>query len=216
LIVACVRTGTKYPADYVYRLKIAVARNLATPHWFICLTDRPDDLEGIETRYISGLPGWFGKMALFDPGWRSGVRVLYFDLDTVICGPLDPLVSVNAEFGICENFTRIAIKKPHPCRYGSCVMTLGPRLDGRLLDEFSKDKDRLIDAAGIYGDQWIIERLYPDAVLLQYVVPNGFFRGYRDFTETKPEGCSVAVFAGKHKPHNSEFAWVKEAWARHD
>ena len=99
MIVACVRNGTKYGTDYVYRLRAMVERHLKVPHWFVCLTDRPDELPDVVTVDIKrhGLPGWFAKMALFEPTWRNGQRVIYFDLDTVICGDLKPLAALAVE-----------------------------------------------------------------------------------------------------------------------
>ena len=110
ITVACVRTGTKYSIGYVLKLAAMCARHLSQTHRFVCLTDRPGDFSGIETVDVSptGLRGWWAKMALFDFTARSSDRVLYLDLDMVVCGSLDPLAALNVEFGVCANFTRAA------------------------------------------------------------------------------------------------------------
>lgn len=215
MIVACVRTGGKYSTDYVYKLRDMVARHLPIPHEFICLTDNPNHLVGIKTDDIwcYHLQGWWGKMALFEPRWRAGERVLYFDLDTVICGDLSPLANLFVDFGICANFTRAAGNKSWPCHYGSCVMTLGPNRCENIWHSFNADDYRLMMKAGNYGDQKVLEWLSPAATLLQDVLPQGFFLGYRDLADTKPKECSVVVFAGSSKPHNSNKEWIKDAWA---
>jgi hypothetical protein len=212
LIVACVRTGTKYAADYVYKLKAMVARYL--PHRFVCLTDRPQDLPFVETVNIAshGLQGWWGKMFLFKPSWRMDERVLYFDLDTVLCGNLTALAALDVEFAICGNFTRAAGFTDYPCRYGSCVMNIGPRFGSDIWEKFSADPDGHMQRACHYGDQKIIEGLAPAATILQEVMPSNFFLGYRDIADEKPEGCSVVCFAGKSKPHNCEAQWIRSAW----
>src|SRR3546814_9292561 len=92
LTIACVRTGPKYSADYVTRLRDGVARHLNRPHRFVVLTDRPaaetpDGVERIDiaqhpaiqearsgatgTRQAISLPGWWGKMARFSTARRG-------------------------------------------------------------------------------------------------------------------------------------------------
>ena len=214
MIVACVRTGAKYGTDYVYRLKAAVGRHLQQPHRFVCLTDRPSDLPDVETVDIARhrLEGWFGKMVLFEPAWRTGERVLYFDLDMAICCDLSPLAALDTEFGICANFTKRFGFKNFACNYGSCVMTIGPDAMAHVWDEFSDDAKRWVGMAGPYGDQWIIEKIAPAATLLQDVMPKGYFIGYRELTDTQPPGCAIVAFGGRSKPHNCTEDWIARAW----
>ena len=213
ITVACVRTGTRYGPEYVYRLQAGVQRYLKRPFQFVCLTDRPNDLT-VNTIDISAdnLPGWWGKMALFRLAAVSANRVLYFDLDTVICGDLGPLADINTYFGICENFTRLAGCTTWPCRYGSCVMTFNAGYGWPIWKEFAANRQNYMDKAGQYGDQRAIEMLAPAATLLQSVLPPRYFLGYRDITETKPANCSIVVFAGRSKPHNCETKWITSEW----
>lgn len=215
MIIACVRTGTKYPVDYVYRLKAMVERHLKVFHKFICITDRPNELKGIEVIDITALnlPGWWGKMYLFELFWRAGEKVIYFDLDTVICNDIKPLTDLEIEFGICANFTRAYGIKEWPCKYGSCVMVLGKDLDCYIWDIFCKNKETIIRSVGQYGDQSAIEQIAPDATLLQDVLPKGFFIGYRELKDFKPPATSVVVFAGTHKPDNCNEEWIRKEWA---
>lgn len=213
MIIACVRTGNKYPVDYVYKLKAMVERHLSIHHSFICLTDRPQDLEGVETVKISDpdLIGWWGKMTLFEFSYYSDEQILYFDLDSVICDDILPLAILKTDFAVCANFTRAA-GIDWPCSYGSCVMSIAPGFGEEIYHGFMAKKKEWMDKAGRYGDQRAIELICPDADLLQDVLPKGFFLGYRNITEKKPEGCSVVVFAGIHKPHNCEQKWIKDEW----
>lgn len=213
LTVACVRTGEKYGPEYVYRLRSAVERHLRVPFRFVCLTDFPDELPDISTIDISrfALPGWYGKMALFEPTWRQGHRVLFFDLDTVICGDLGPLADLDVEFGVCANFTRAAGLRSE-CKYGSCVMTIGPNRMPEVWEQFWDEAQNWINAAGPNGDQWIIEKLAPAGTLLQDAMPDHYFLGYRELTDTKPPGCSLVIFAGRSKPHNCNEEWIQREW----
>lgn len=220
MLVACVRIGERYAPHYVFRLRDMVAKHLKRSHKFICFTDRPQEVEGtgVVVADITSmhLKSWWGKMALFAREWREGQRVLYFDLDSVIVGDLTPLLELEIDFGICENFTRLAGNQQWPCRYGSCVMTMGPEFSGDAFRRFWPQRDELMARAGKFGDQMVVEELLPDATLLQRFLPSGFFLGYRDLPKHKarpPKNCSVVIFAGSAKPHNCGITWVKEAWA---
>lgn len=219
MIVACVRTGTKYSVDYVARLRAAVDRHLPVDHRFVCLTDRPYEVSrvGIDAVDISlyGLPGWWGKMTLFQKGWRIGETVLYLDLDTVVVGSLFPLAALTLDFGICASFTRAAGIMTWPCKYGSCVMVIGSTVGSHVWDMFTYDRDAWMETYRKTGDQHLIENAMPDATLLQEVLPAGFFLGYRDLPKHEAEpplGCSIVVFAGSHKPDNCQVPWVRSAW----
>lgn len=214
MIVACVRTGTKYPTEYVYKLRAMVARHLKTEHEFICMTDNPLVLPDIKCVHIvEDLPGWWGKMKLFSTKWRQGQKVLFFDLDMVICGDLAALAALEVDFAICGSFTRASGNKNWPCIYGSCCMVLGADLDVYIWEIFCRNKAALMAAAGNYGDQMALQHIRPDATILQDVLPEGFFLGYRHLNHYKPAECSVVVFAGANKPHNCTEQWIAKEWA---
>lgn len=212
LTVACVRTGTKYSVEYVHRLRAMVARHLDRPHRFVVLTDRPDELPGYEIM-PTVYPAWWAKIELFRTDWLG--RLLYFDLDTVITGDLAPLADLDCEFGICENFTRLSGNLAFPCRFGSCVMSISPGWGWHVWDGFHRHH-RAVMELNRYGDQQFIEQMTSDtATLLQGALPPGFFVGYRDLPKhaAPPQGCSVVVFAGTNKPHNTNCEWARAAWA---
>ena len=159
--------------------------------------------------------GWWGKMALFSPSLRWKGPTIYFDLDTVIIDTIAPLVDfafAAKEFAICANFTRRAGKLNYPCAYGSCVMVLPEGFGYDVFNQFVKHSRDMIDQAGAFGDQWVIERMIPGATLLQDVMPPGFFVGRREFDVIRPEGASLLIFAGKTKPDNCNIQWIKEEW----
>lgn len=213
MIVACVRTGTKYPVEYVYKLRDMVARHLKEQYTFICLTDNPLALPGIDCLHVvENLPGWWAKMKLFSTQWRQGEKVIYFDLDMVICGDIAPLAALEVDFAICGSFTRAAGNKNWPCIYGSCCMVLGANLGVYIWEIFCRNRAALMAAAGNYGDQMALQHIYPDATILQDILPLGFFLGYRNLTHYKPDECSVVVFAGANKPHNCNEKWIELEW----
>lgn len=208
LTVACVWTGDKYGPEYVERLAAMVARWLPMRYEFVCITDRLERVPGVDRHIETKLPGWWAKMELFNPAVRPRGRVLYFDLDTVICADLSPLIMIGCKFGICENFTKLAGHNSWNCNYGSCVMSLADGFGASIWEHFIRS--RMEDFPR--GDQQAIEAFYPGAQYLQDLLQPGYFVGYRDLTATKPPGAAVIVFAGSHKPHNSPHQWIKDAW----
>ncbi len=217
MIIACVRTGSKYSFDYVERLRNMVERHLVGQFRMVCLTDQPERCEGVEFWDITsiGLPGWWAKMILFQGEWRQMHRVVFLDLDTVVIGNLAPLCAVALGyngFGICENFTRLAGNTGWPCKYNSSVMVLDSSLDDGVWRVFNARRS-LIERHNRYGDQMAIEELRPNATLLQRVLPVGYFHNYRNLTMTAPPNAAIVNFGGRHKPANCDIPWVRQAWA---
>lgn len=213
LIVACVRTGAVYSFDYVTRLRNMVARHLSLPYVFVCLTDQNDRCEGavfVDVREIA-LPGWWAKMILFEPAWRGQSQIIFLDLDTVVVGELSPLAGVPHEFAILESPVRLAGGRSYPCRYNSSVMVIGAGRCTHVWSRFDKDRHNWMADHATYGDQKVIEELYPDAPILNNLMPKGFFCNYRHLTMHPPQ-AAVVNFGGRHKPHNCEIPWVQEAW----
>lgn len=214
--IAAVWQGTAFSPEYPERLRSSVLRHaphLRSSRWLL-LSDRDDAPLGWEvwdTRHL-GLPGWWGKMALFDPRVRQGDRMVYMDLDTVVLGSIQPLLDVQQRFAICENFHRRAGRTMR-CSYGSAVMVFGEQLSGKIWDRFWEDRTSLMRRAGGYGDQLVIELLAPRVPLLQNILPPGFFVHKTKLTSTPPTGATLAIFAGDHKPHNSPLPWVAREWA---
>lgn len=212
---ACVWTGDRYPVEYVERLRDMIKRHApGVKHRLLCLTDNSDRVEGVTMIDITsaGLRGWWAKMVLFDPFIRGTVPTIYFDLDTVIVDTLRPLIDLETRFAVCANFTKRSGKINYPCGYGSCVMKLAPGFGGDIWRSFDAQRNIMMNEAGVYGDQYVIERLSPNADLLQDVLPTGYFVGRREFDDEVPEGASIMIFAGKTKPHNTNHPWIKEHW----
>ncbi len=224
LTFACVLTGDKYPVGDVARLQSMVARNLDRLHEFICLTDRtdigqPDWPANVRRVDISGLalPGWWGKMAVFDPVMRGVGRTIYLDLDSVIVGDLAPLAMwADGPFGICENFTRLGGHATWPCRFGSCAMVFAPGWGERVWQDFEADRDEIM-AACPRGDQQAIELLVPGAEFLQDGLPAGFFLHYRDLKTHwahAPPADSVVVLGDDHNPNNNGTPCSRAIWRK--
>ena len=95
-LVTVLRSGGRYDAVWVERLAQAVRRHAPAFTRFVCLTDLPLEIEGVETAPLrQDWPRWWAKMEAFRPGLVQGTAVL-LDLDTVLTGD----ASVLAEPGL--------------------------------------------------------------------------------------------------------------------
>lgn len=218
LTIACVMTGNKYSVDDVYRLHRMVSRYLKFDR-FVCLNDTDlcyNPNKGVEFLNLGflDLPGWWMKMALFRSDWRRHQRVIYFDLDTLIMGDLEPLASIDVLFAICANFTRRNGNTLWPCKYGSCQMIIGADMSNHVWRDFDAHRKMFMNPQSErFGDQLAIEQLvaYPP-VILQDALPDQYLIGYRDLTDSVPEKTAIVNFGGSHKAHNSPHDWVRAAW----
>lgn len=104
------RRGCNFRPWHVRRLRDQVARHLAQPHRFVCITDEPEWLFDIETAPIDGSLVVAGKrtprLQLFrrDAGeLLGGTRILHIALGAEVVGPLDPLVDRDEPLVLLRN-----------------------------------------------------------------------------------------------------------------
>ena len=107
--IACLKYGTRYPADYVNVLYNAARKAMRGPFRFLCLTDRPEGLlPSIETLPIPDVglePNeWFvggiwPKLGIYDRHLHGLTgRVLFIDLDMVVLRDLDAFFEVPGRY----------------------------------------------------------------------------------------------------------------------
>jgi len=194
--VTCVlRSGGVFKRLHVDKLRRSVERWLSAKHEFVCLDD--DKLE-------HGWPGWWSKIELFKPGRFSG-RVLYIDLDNVICGPLDPLI-----YGTGPVFMRDL----HVDMISSAVMAWDAGDLDHIYESFAADPEDAMDGkhrpAGqaIYGDQsWIHKQMRGKPYQYMQHIRPGSICSWRD----EPGKASIACFFHRDKPWNST-GWAADLW----
>ena len=208
LNVACVKVGSRYDANYVNVLFDMVRRNLQAklPGRFVCFTDDATGLDPlIEVRPVPkdlAHRGWWAKLWLFSEGaFPKGERVLYFDLDTVVCGPIDALAAYQGEFAILRDAYR-------PDGLQSSVMAWEAGMYTHLYNCWILAGRP--DLPG--GDQEWVERHIKSPVILQEAFPDKL-RSYKvDCRASIPRGCSVVFFHGNPRPHEVTTGWVPEVW----
>lgn len=212
ITVACVlRSGGLYDAEWVRKLRDGVARHLALPHRFVCLSDVDVPCERIplETEWS----GWWSKIELFRPGLFDGA-VLYFDLDTVVVGSLDKIAEYPHQFTMAHEFNQ-----PHLL----CSTAMAWRGDYSFIyDRFAADPKmaRWYDAGlpreGRIGDQAFIEDCMEDRKVDTF---RDLF-GHTSVASYKIDRCqsappadaAIVAFHGSPKPHEITTGWVAETW----
>lgn len=213
MLVVCVKVGDVYGSEYVNRLASMVARHSTSPHRFVCLTDDPEGLECEWDALETTLPGWWAKVELFNPSrFYRNERVMYFDLDTVICGNIDALFDYAGPLAMLRSFLP-------PSRYGSAIMGFDPAFCSHIWERFTPDV-----MGRLYGDQdWIAEQMDPSVATARWAsvpqpdcwqdfLPLGTIGSYKvhDLRESS-RGYAICCFHGEPKPHQVN-GWVRDAW----
>jgi hypothetical protein len=209
LTVLCVlKSGGDYDAEYVRKLRDGVKRNLTIPHRFVCLSDVPVPCERIPLKH--GWPGWWSKIEVFRPDVITG-PTLYLDLDTIITGKLDPVMSIPYDFAMLNirakdtkvgNSGAMWFKKPYPNVYERFVEKPQYWIDYHV----SNAHDRYM------GDQAFISDCFETIPKLHHALP-GFFLSYKYDKQQQrvSAGCSVVCFGGHPRPHEAR-GWAYKAW----
>jgi hypothetical protein len=197
-----VLNGTKYTDEDVYILRDMVARNLKQSHRFNCLSDR--DIPGVNcTIPEENWPGWWAKLLLFH--YTTGFN-LYFDLDVVIVGPLDELVSRT--LSLPANWGQSG--------HGGCqssVMSWGVPYwsipDAFNVDELEAPADGGCGRyRGLWGDQELITDLYGNPGSDRIHEMRGIYSYKYHCLQGPPSDAKVVCFHGEPKPGQVNDPWV--------
>lgn len=218
LTVACVlvRGHVGFTPDYVLKLRSMASRALPE-HRFVCLTDQPGSLPGIETIGVApprDMYAWWAKVELFNPAHdalQQG-RILYLDLDVLIVDDLSPVVNYSPGFAIvpdgAPNFVGKGDLKVVK-QFNSSVMSWEGGMYNDLYLDWRPDVARRL-----WGDQdWIGERL-PNATKM----PLSWFPRLSQVMQRRRVDARVndAKVILCKKPKNADAAkqwpWFAKAW----
>jgi len=234
--VLCVKWGNKFAPLYVNRLHNMVQRHLTAPHQFVCLTDDPAGLQdGVRTLPLArdDLEFCWNKLLLFGELPLEGVA-LYFDLDVVITGGIDVLLTHRPG----EPFLGIPDwSRPHAPQFNASVMRFEINRFHWILDEFvekrgigqlqerrqwdaylgSRDQVVYFEGDRRYGgdQEWLSSRLFPPDAIRRHGFPDGWVLSYkRHGRGALPRDCRVMVFHGYPKMRDPDASepWIREHW----
>ena len=211
--VCCVKSGTKYGAEYVNILFDMVRRNLTdgTPGRFVCFTDDPDGLsQGIDVETLpADLKSWWGKLYLFSSeAFPKGDRVIYFDLDLVITGLLDPLLTYDGKFAMLQD-------RCYHNVLNSGVMMWEAGAYPEIWDKWNEEGRPEFEGGDQVWIQYCLKKYVgerPD--LLQALYPEKFYSFKLESLNkaAPPKNAMVVYFHGEPRPHNCGVEWVRNVW----
>ena len=222
LTVVCVKWGTKYGADYVFRLHSAIKRYLPSLRKFICLTDAPDELSA-ETDIVTlklefGWFGWWNKATLFSPRVANELegRILYIDLDTVIVGSLDKLATYCGCFGILNTEDIDNEGKDFSDGYNSSMLlwdASDASTRSRLAQIYStlRTHFQVVNNFVHRFDHWL-EMTLTHVDIIQVLYPGLVVDFKHCCKEEVPKQSSIVIFPLSPKPHDFPASWVAQFW----
>lgn len=193
--IVCVRQGDKYTDEDV-NLLYRQCRECEPKAKFICLSDRYDH-EPETVKLNRKLHGWWAKMELFAP-WNEQYRpYLYFDLDTLILGPLgDIWTECKDEFWQLENFYDSK-------KNAACMMWIPKNVD-HIWKEFDKDPSKIIRS---YRSDQEFLNTFPYRKFQDLFQGHLSYKG--DQLQLGPRDAVTVHFHGKPKAKDLKAGWIK-------
>jgi len=220
--VICLKAGNLYSAEYVNNLYCGIKRNTSRPFKFICFTDDSSDIMSeVETRPLPTnrypLKGWWWKLWFFSPEIQIDGRILYFDLDTVVVGPIDEFFDFQGEFAILRGMFE-SVRNPQSKAMGSGIMAWRAGWGRQIWDTFRSNIDLGMKAGG--DQQFIMKVVKPEQVTYwQDFLQRHKLCSYKAHVRDKPQrdqvpdGVSVICFHGKPRPVEvRHLPWMKQHW----
>lgn len=205
ITVCAVRTGEKYPIEYVEILFASIARHLTVEHDYCLLTDSVSEVpkvDGILGVRLTNEAGWWAKLELFRQDWRWRKPVLYFDLDVIITGSLDDLANYDGDLVAIRDWQLADMAN-------SSVMRIMPGTAPDIWSHYAAGRD----AAKFryrWGDQHLITRVAGER--LGYW-PREWCASWKATAREEWPAARVICCHGTPKPHQlTDDSIVKENW----
>jgi hypothetical protein len=206
-----------------------VSRNITVPYEIVCLTDDQHPIDGVRSIVMPDqgyAKKWWHKVHMFDPLLPISGRILYLDLDVVICNNIDKLTVYNVDHFVgIHDFNREFY--PHWMYLNSSVMAWTHGTQSHIYAQF---KAKPSEAMRLQGDQDWIWKLSKDRIKFW---PKEWIMSYkweirnrgdliilnvkRKFKEVRndvvpPGPCCVAVFHGDPNPCAVQDKFVIDNW----
>lgn len=214
-----------YTADDVRKLQRMVAHNLSEPHEFAVITDQPelfaDDAAicAIPINRATHVPGTcYVRLMTFHPDGLNliGARVLQMDLDCLIVGNIDHLVSRTEDLVLWRNPARHPSRPGRPL-YNTSILAHRCGTMPEIWQAFVSLGKARIPAK---DDQWFLsDALGPDVPYFDGA-RDGVYRIARDDTPgsgvdgTLPDNACVVFFTGSDGKMDNPRVLAKNPWIK--
>jgi hypothetical protein len=203
LHVVCVKWGTKYPAEYVNNLYAAVKRNSTVAYTFHCFTEDSNNINPnviIHQIPSTRLDGWWNKLYMFDNdnGIPLGERIVFFDLDTLITGNIDQMLThTSADIIVLRDLYAGISRAVAADNMGSGFMAWNHGKYNHVWKEFVRDPDRAIESVHPHGDQRWIQAKINIRQYWQDIFPNQVVSFKVHCRTGLPENARVVCYHGR-------------------
>ncbi len=156
---------------------------------------------------LFNIKGWWSKIHLFSPVSALAGRVLYLDLDTLVVGPLGPILDFPAPFALIPDAGSFKPQdgKKVVKRFNSSVMVWDAGCNRALFDAWTPAV-----AARLWGDQDWIGQQMPDAAKM----PLEWFPRLSQVTGPPFAEAAKVILAKKPKNHIAaeRLPWFRPLW----
>lgn len=228
--IVCLKWGTKYGPEYVNRLYLAVRRHTTKPFRFWCYTDDANGIHpGIrveQLKYSDQLDSWWNKINLFskDLDIPLGEQIFYIDLDTLIVGNIDHLLTDEVpDIVVLRDFYHGIAKSAG--NIGSGLMSWRHGDYHNIWDRFIADPVAAVKSAHPHGDQRWVENNIDAWYYWQDLFPGQVVSFKMHCQNGIPADARVICYHGKPsipesaKQHTKDWKftltpqpWVLEHW----
>lgn len=201
-IVCVLKTGGDYDAEYVHKLYRNVSRNISISYKFYCMSDI--HIKGINTIELQhDWKTWWSKIEIFRT-FRN--KTLYLDLDTVLVGNINHLLTFSHSFTGLRGFYRDIFNSGFMAWEGDYSFIYR---DFLVVQDKRKGSERIRDHVLGNDQNFISSRLVEHKInwdVWQDLFPNEVV-SYKVHCKGKgvPENAKVICFHGKPRPH--EIGW---------
>jgi len=248
--VLCMKWGDLYGPDYVNVLYRAVRAHLQGDFRFVCLTDDSDGfIDEIETFPIPDMgltefdwkKGGWPKLSVFKKDlYDLKGRCLFLDLDSVICGPLEPLFETSGDVvGIDTGQNWKSLSDGNAPLTGTGVFTFTFNAYPDIFDRFVANREKMVATYRI--EQIYLENELPEGTMkhwpiewvqsFKYHLQRPPLLGLLMRPRPLPQRAHVVAFHGEPRPIDlvrsgiwglgpnwglGRVPWAVEYWARHE
>jgi hypothetical protein len=212
-IALVLKTGGEiYNHNYVNALAKSIKQNTTINHELVCLTDDPTGISSDVDRIISlnnNYPTWWSKIELFRDGQFTTNRVFYLDLDTLVVGNLDEILSYSGKFAGLRDFYALH-------SLGSGIMAWDTRYTSHIYTKFAPISRSIITGYK-EGDQRWIDENKPSIDYFQDIYPNEIVSYKRHCVDSTgsikiPQKAKIVCFHGNPRPHMIKHEAIVKHW----
>lgn len=205
--IVCLKFGDKYGPEFVNRLYWATKRNTRVPFTFHCFTEDPRGIvKDIQVHHLPHkLPGvgWWHKLYLFSEEVEIEGRIFYMDLDTLVTGNIDHLVTYDKGFACLRDL----FLERQPNRkdkfgtgkeaIGSAVMSWEAGKHTQIWDTFIENPEAAVKSLHPHGDQKWVQKHQKERVYWQDICPNQIVSFKVSCRTGLPKGVRIICYHGK-------------------